>query len=122
MILLPLALDSITGDTGVSIGLVLAAGGGIGGIIIGAAVLRALHGEMLRRHDERIKKLEGIVETAPPAVNADKIKEIETWKQEATRQLQEFEIHRAVQEERSSGGSTTRGSRPKTGPRKPVDR
>lgn len=120
MIRLPLGLESISGDTGVSIGLVLAAGGAIGGIVIGAAVLRALHGEMLRRHDERIKKLEGIVETSPPLVNADEIKEIKSWKLEATRQLQEFEIHRAVQEERSSGGSTTRGSRPKTGPRRPV--
>jgi hypothetical protein len=103
MILLPLALESITGDTGVSLQIAIA----VGGIIVGAAVMRAVQGETQRRQ-------------------ADDIKEIKEWKVEATRQLQEQETHRRVQEareeERSAAESTIRGTRPKTGSRQRVER
>jgi hypothetical protein len=127
MIFLPLALDSITGDTTVNIALIIVAATTVGGFVIGISVSRALHGETLKRHDDRIKKLEGLLETSPPALNAEAIKEIKSWKQEATSQLQELETHRrveievAVREERSASGSTARGNRPKTGSRKKVD-
>jgi hypothetical protein len=105
MILLPLALDSITGDTGVSIQLAMSVGLAIGGAAIGAVTMRILQGEAQRRQ-------------------ADDIKELKEWKSTTTLQLQELQTERrvreevqkavqeAVQEERSSG-STTRGTRPK---------
>jgi hypothetical protein len=102
MVLLPLALE-ITGDTPVSLQLAIA----VGGIIIGAAVMRALQGETQRRHGEEIK-------------------EIKEWKSQTTVQLQEHETYHRVEEarreERSASGSTARGTRPKTGPRPKVDR
>jgi ABC-type lipoprotein release transport system permease subunit len=117
MVLLSLALNSITEDTNVSLGLAVM----VGGIIIGAAVMRALQGETQKRHADRIGELEEVIKTSPPSANAEDIKEIKAWKQEVIRQLHEFEIHRAVQDERSSGISTVRGARPKTGPRRKVD-
>jgi fructose-1,6-bisphosphatase/sedoheptulose 1,7-bisphosphatase-like protein len=110
--LVPLALDAITGETSVSIQLAI----GVGGIILGAAVMRALQGEMQRRHGEDIK-------------------ELKEWKAQATKQLQEHETHRRVEEavkeavqevvgleERSASGSTVRGARPKTGSRPRAER
>jgi hypothetical protein len=117
MIFLPMALDLITGDTGVSLGFAI----GIGGVLLGLAGARAVQGEIQRRHDERIKKLEATHEAAPPAVHAEKIQELMSWKQETTRQLQEFEIYQARMEERSASGSTARGSRPATGRQKRLD-
>lgn len=117
MIFLPLALDLINSDTGVSLGIVI----GAGGILLGLAGARAVQGEIQRRHDERIKKLEATHEASPPAVHAEKIKEIESWKQEVTRQLQDIEIYQARMEERSASGSTARGSRPATGRQKRLD-
>jgi hypothetical protein len=118
MIFLPLALDLINSDTGVSLGIAI----GVGGILLGLAGARAVQGEIQRRHDERIKKLEATHEAAPPTVHAEKIKEIESWKQEVTRQLQDIEIYQARMEERSASGSTARGTRPPTGRQKRVDR
>lgn len=110
--LVPLALDAINGETNVSIQLAFA----VGGVVIGAAVMRALQGEMQRRH-------------------GDDIREIKEWKAVATKQLQEHETHRRVEEavkeavqevvsleERSASGSTVRGARPKTGSRPRADR
>lgn len=115
-----LALDSITGETTVSIALVITAVIGLGGFVIGLAVSRALHGEELKRHDTEIKKIKEMLEASPPAMNAEEIKELKAWRAEAARQLHESEIHRAVLEERSAA-STASGARPKTGPRKKVD-
>jgi len=113
--LVPLALD-ITGDTGVSIQLVLAVGGMIGTGIIGAVVMRTVQGEVQRRH-------------------GDDIRELKEWKAQAIQQLQEHETHRRVEaavkeavqevvglEDRGAAASTIRGSRPKTGSRPRADR
>jgi fructose-1,6-bisphosphatase/sedoheptulose 1,7-bisphosphatase-like protein len=110
--LVPLALDAINGETNVSIQLAI----GVGGIVLGAAVMRALQGEMQRRQGEDIK-------------------ELKEWKAQATQQLQEHETHRRVEaavkeavqevvalEDRSASASTIRGARPKTGSRSRVDR
>jgi hypothetical protein len=102
ILLLPLALDAISGDTNVSLQFAIA----VGGIVIGAAVMRALQGETQRRQ-------------------GNDITELKEWKSLTTVQLQEIETERRIQkalEEERASGSTARGARPKTGPRREVDR